>query len=286
MNVGIRLGHNESLRARPMIEAMSLLLSTWSFSRPEHESAFARLGHGRDPLYAAMHVADAVEADPEVDSVGYGGLPDASGGVSLDALVMRSPAEHGSVIAMTKVRQAAAAARLVMEKSPHRIIAGSGADAFAMQHGLPAEELVAARDDCGAPTLRLQLAQMALLYAHLGASNHAELEQISRAMLAHPDLVAGDGRFDTELMRRGHGQVLSKGGAEGIQCLTRVGEGLGVAIKVEDGSRRAKQAVALYLLRELDWLTPMGLEELEEQVLIINPGVTLEVHGALEFRKS
>lgn len=68
--------------------------------------------------------------------------------------------------------------------------------------GLPAEELVAARDDCGAPTLRLQLAQMALLYAHLGASRHAELEQISRAMLAHPDLVAGDGRFDTELMRR------------------------------------------------------------------------------------
>ncbi|GIR74920.1 MAG: hypothetical protein CM15mP77_0770 [Synechococcus sp.] len=103
---------------------------------------------------------------------------------------------------------------------------------------------------------------MALLYAHLGASNHAELEQISRAMLAHPELVAGDGRFDTELMRRSHGQVLSKGGAEGIQCLSRVGEGLGVAIKVEDGSRRAKQAVALHLLRQLEWLTPLGLEEL------------------------
>ena len=143
VNVGIRLGHTESLRVRPMIESMSLLLSTWSFSRPEHESAFARLGPGCDPLDAAMHVADAVEADPEVDSVGYGGLPDASGGVSLDALVMRSPAEHGSAIAMTKVRQAAAAARLVMEKSPHRIIAGPGADAFAIQHGLPEEELLA-----------------------------------------------------------------------------------------------------------------------------------------------
>ena len=152
--------------------------------------------------------------------------------------------------------------------------------------GLPAEELVAARDDCGAPTLRLQLAQMALLYAHLGASRHAELEQISRAMLAHPDLVAGDGRFDTELMRRSHGQVLSKGGAEGVQCLSRVGEGLGVAIKVEDGSRRAKQAVALHLLRQLEWLTPLGLEELEDQVLIVNPGVSLEVQGALKFQQS
>jgi L-asparaginase len=150
--------------------------------------------------------------------------------------------------------------------------------------GLPADELVAARDDCGAPTLRLQLAQMALLYAHLGASRHAELEQISRAMLAHPDLVAGEGRFDTELMRRSHGQVLSKGGAEGIQCLSRIGEGLGVAIKVEDGSRRAKQAVALYLLRELEWLTPLRLQELEEQILEVSPGVKLEVSGVLQFR--
>ena len=152
--------------------------------------------------------------------------------------------------------------------------------------GLPADELVAARDDCGAPTLRLQLAQMALLYAHLGASRHAELEQISRAMLAHPDLVAGDGRFDTELMRLSHGQVLSKGGAEGIQCLSRVGKDLGVAIKVEDGSRRAKQAVALHLLRQLEWLTPLGLQDLEEQVLIVNPGVNLEVNGALAFQQS
>ena len=150
--------------------------------------------------------------------------------------------------------------------------------------GLPADELVSARDDCGAPTLRLQLAQMALLYAHLGASRHAELEQISRAMLAHPDLVAGEGRFDTELMRRSHGQVLSKGGAEGIQCLSRIGEGLGVAIKVEDGSRRAKQAVALYLLRELEWLTPLRLQELEEQMLEVSPGVKLEVSGVLQFR--
>ena len=121
--------------------------------------------------------------------------------------------------------------------------------------GLPQEELVAERDDCGAPTLRLELAQMALLFAHLGSSTHAELEQISRAMLTHPELVAGDGRFDTELMRRSHRQVISKGGAEGIQCLSRTGEGLGVAIKVEDGARRAKQAVALHLLRQLDWMT-------------------------------
>ncbi len=147
----------------------------------------------------------------------------------------------------------------------------------------PAAELLTARDDCGAPTLQLQLSQMALLYAHLGAGSQADLERLSRAMLAHPELIAGEGRFDTELMRRGHGQVVSKGGAEGIQCLSRVGEGLGVAIKVEDGSARAKHAVALHLLEQLDWLTPMTLEELRGSFLHPAPHLRLEVLGELRF---
>jgi L-asparaginase len=149
--------------------------------------------------------------------------------------------------------------------------------------GLPAAELVTARDDCGAPTVQLQLAQMALLFAHLGAGEQPDLERLSRAMLNHPDLVAGEGRFDTQLMRLGHGQVLSKGGAEGIQCLSRVGEGLGVAIKVEDGASRAKHAVALHLLEQLDWLTPMTLEELRQQFLQPAPHLQLEVRGELRF---
>lgn len=149
--------------------------------------------------------------------------------------------------------------------------------------GMPGAELVVARDDCGAPTLQLQLAQMALLFAHLGAGQQPELERLSRAMLAHPDLVAGEGRFDTALMRGGHGQVISKGGAEGIQCLSRVGEGLGLAIKVEDGASRAKHAVALHLLRQLEWLTPFTLAELGQQFLHPNDAVDLQVSGELRF---
>ncbi|MCP9853272.1 asparaginase [Synechococcus sp. HJ21-Hayes] len=149
--------------------------------------------------------------------------------------------------------------------------------------GMPGAELVTARDDCGAPTLQLQLSQMALLFAHLGASEQAELERLSRAMLAHPELVAGSGRFDTEVMRSSHGQVLSKGGAEGIQCLSRLGEGLGLAIKVEDGASRAKHAVALHLMKQLEWLTPLTLEELSQAFLQPNEGVRLEVNGELRF---
>jgi L-asparaginase len=87
-------------------------------------------------------------------------------------------------------------------------------------------------------------------------------------------------------MRRSLGVVVSKGGAEGIQCLARMGEGLGLAIKVEDGSGRAKWAVALHLLRQLDWLTPSALEELEQQFLIPMGGQRLEVLGELRFEGS
>ena len=146
---------------------------------------------------------------------------------------------------------------------------------------LPAAELVVARDDCGAPTLQLQLAQMALRYAHLGGGEQPDLERLLRAMLTHPELVAGEGRFDTELMRQGHGQVLSKGGAEGIQCLSRVGDGLGLAIKVEDGAARAKHAVALHLLEQLDWLTPEALGDLRGQFLEPAPHLQLQVMGEL-----
>jgi L-asparaginase len=149
--------------------------------------------------------------------------------------------------------------------------------------GLPGAELVQARDDCGAPTLQLQLAQMALLFAHLGAGEHPDLERLGRSMLAHPELVAGEGRFDTELMRLGHGQVISKGGAEGIQCVSRVGEGLAVAVKVEDGSSRAKHAVTLHVLEQLGWLTPSTIEDLAGRFLRPAEHLRLGVEGELRF---
>lgn len=149
--------------------------------------------------------------------------------------------------------------------------------------GLPPAELVTATDDCGAPTLQLRLSQMALLMAHLGGGEQPDMERISRAMLNHPELVAGEGRFDTELMRAAHGQVVSKGGAEGIQALCRVGEGLGLAIKVEDGASRAKHAVALHLLQQLEWLTPAGIRDLQQRFMVPADHLRLDVEGELRF---
>lgn len=147
--------------------------------------------------------------------------------------------------------------------------------------GMPAEEFIRARDDCGAPTYAMPMIQMARLYAQLASGDNLDLERILRAMTHHPRMVAGEGAFDTELMRLTEGELVSKSGAEGIQCIGRVGQGLGLAIKVRDGAKRAKYAIAIHLLRQLGWLTPPIAEVLADQFMKIDDHKRLEVMGEL-----
>ncbi|MBE7384563.1 MAG: asparaginase [Leptolyngbya sp. SIO1E4] len=149
--------------------------------------------------------------------------------------------------------------------------------------GMPADEFIGAHDDCGAPTYLMPLHQMAALFAKLASGDSLEMERIVRAMTHHPELVAGPGSFDTELMCLTEGELVSKSGAEGIQCVGRVGQGLGLAIKVRDGSKRAKHAVAVHLLKQLGWLMPEAAEELAEKYMILSEYKRLDIQGELEL---
>ena len=148
---------------------------------------------------------------------------------------------------------------------------------------MPGEELISARDDCGAPIYSMQLGQMACLYAQLSSGNNLDLERIVRAMTHYPRMIAGDGAFDTELMRLTEGTLVSKSGAEGIQCIGRVGEGMGLAIKVRDGSSRAKYAVAIHLLKQMGWISPSVFETLAEHFMNLSECKRLEVIGELSI---
>lgn len=92
---------------------------------------------------AVVEACRVAEEDPSIDSVGFGGLPDAEGDVTVDACVMRSPSSCGGVCAMRRHLHAARAARLVMERTPHHLVAGDAADRFAALHGIEARDLVA-----------------------------------------------------------------------------------------------------------------------------------------------
>lgn len=146
---------------------------------------------------------------------------------------------------------------------------------------MPGDELIQAHDDCGAPTYSMQLQQMAYLYAHLASGKTLGLERIVRAMTHYPKMVAGKNSFDTELMLLTEGSIVSKSGAEGIQCIGRVGEGMGLAIKVSDGSKRAKYAAAIHLLRQMGWISPSIAENLAEKFMKLSDYKRLEVVGDL-----
>lgn len=119
------------------------IVSTWSFSQRGNESAWPALAAGGDALDAVLEACRVAEEDPSVDSVGYGGLPDASGAVTLDGCVMRSPAECGSACALRRHLHPARVARWVMERTRHVMLAGEAADAFADAQGEPSRDLLA-----------------------------------------------------------------------------------------------------------------------------------------------
>ena len=149
--------------------------------------------------------------------------------------------------------------------------------------GMPGAEFIGAQDDCGMPTYSMQLKQIAHLYALLAAGNSIDLERIARAMTYHPRLIGGDGVFDTELMRLSEGELVSKSGAEGVQCVGRIGEGMGLAIKVKDGARRAKYATAIHLLRQMGWITPAIAEVLADTFVQLTPYKRLEAIGEMSI---
>ena len=151
---------------------------------------------------------------------------------------------------------------------------------------IPISEINAERDDCGAPTLYLKLIEISKLYSLLSSSENAELEQICRAITANPIMISDNNKFDTEIIKASHGHVIGKGGAEGVQCLCKVNEGIGLALKVEDGSKRAKHAVSLHLLKQLEWISELRIQDIEDKVFNFSQGVRIEVKGQLKFQES
>jgi N4-(beta-N-acetylglucosaminyl)-L-asparaginase len=119
-----------------------VVIATWAFGETAVKAAAPLLAAGKPALDAVIAGAQAVEDDPKVDSVGYGGIANSIGTVALDACVMDGKTlDCGGVCAVENVRHVAALARRVMEKTPHVLLAGEGAKLFALEQNFPLEML-------------------------------------------------------------------------------------------------------------------------------------------------
>jgi L-asparaginase II len=144
--------------------------------------------------------------------------------------------------------------------------------------GLRPDEIETATDGCGVVTFAVPLRQAALAFACLADPTaltdeplRGALSRIRDAMMAHPELVAGERRrLDTDLMRAAPGALVSKGGAEGLSSVgvladTRHGP-MGIAIRIEDGdgARRAGGVALCATLRQLGILDDAAMERLRD----------------------
>jgi len=137
--------------------------------------------------------------------------------------------------------------------------------------GLPVEQVAVTVDGCGAPTFAVPLAAAARSIARFGAPDGLPdglvraARRVGAAMRAHPEMVAGEGRFDTDLMRTAKGRILAKGGAEGVHVVAVPERRLGIVVKVDDGSDRGYRLVVVEILRRLGLLTDAEAAGLAER---------------------
>tara|TARA_B100000073_G_scaffold24001_1_gene18701 strand:+ start:505 stop:1458 length:954 start_codon:yes stop_codon:yes gene_type:complete len=119
-----------------------VVLSTWNFGLAANEEAIKVLKGGGNSMDAAEKAARNAEADPNNNSVGLGGLPDEEGKVTLDACVMDSTGNAGSVAFLQNIKHPISVARKVMEETKHVMLVGEGARKFAKLKGFKEVDLL------------------------------------------------------------------------------------------------------------------------------------------------
>jgi L-asparaginase/N4-(beta-N-acetylglucosaminyl)-L-asparaginase len=169
------------------------VIVTWRFGEPACKAALDVLETGGSALDAVEAGANVTEEDPEVRSVGYGGVPNRDGIVELDAAIMDGQ-QHavGAVCAMPGIRRPISVARLVMERTPHCMLAGGNAKRFALSNGWAESDLLTA--DTRARYAEWRARQLAPQVAHFddGVAGHASHDTIGICALdAHGALAAG-----------------------------------------------------------------------------------------------
>ncbi|HJU44795.1 MAG TPA: asparaginase [Vicinamibacterales bacterium] len=132
---------------------------------------------------------------------------------------------------------------------------------------IDAGEIEQAVDGCGLPTFAVALdaaAEGCARFAAAAAEKATAAATIFDAMVAHPEFVAGTDRLDTDLIRAAGKRLIAKVGAEGFYCAAVPELKIGVALKVEDGARRAAEPALLAALHRMDALTDKELGDLEK----------------------
>ncbi|HEY5838046.1 MAG TPA: asparaginase [Pyrinomonadaceae bacterium] len=219
------------------------------------QSMLKKIGLGEDALKCGVHVPFSAEVAREL----------AENHQEPNVLQNNCSGKHAGMLAVAKHL----GAPLESYDEPSHPVQRLILQTVSKFSGIPADEVVIGTDGCAAPVFGMAVRAMALMYARL-VSPSADFEppvtdaglRLVNAMIRFPEMVGGSkDRLDTEMIRAGNGRLISKIGAEGVYTVGVLPcadwpNGLGLALKVEDGDdRRARPPAVIEALRQLGVLS-------------------------------
>lgn len=229
--------------AKP-IQARAAILSGWV---PDDDSVLATAcaSHSGEPEHVAVvrrilaaaglrETALACPPDVPLDSAAALAVS------AVSPLYHNCSGKHAAMLAASVAAGWPTQSYFAMDHPFQRVVRNLVSDLF----GASPRELV---DGCGVPTPVAELSVLARAFLRLDGGPEAA------AMRAHPFLVGGTGRLDTDVMRAVP-SLLVKSGAEGLVCVAA--PGVGIALKARDGGSRARGPALLYVLESLGLIDP------------------------------
>ena len=130
----------------------------------------------------------------------------------------------------------------------------------------PGIDVPCGTDGCSVPTWAWPLGNIAYAWAQFAVPDRLPTDRkfaairLGKAMIAHPELVDGPGKFNSTVLRDGKGKILLKRGAEGVYCAGLPEYGLGIAIKIDDGADRAAERVMAAMLNRIGVAADCGAD--------------------------
>jgi L-asparaginase II len=228
----------------------------------DDQLALACASHGGEPEHVAIveHMLDDLgleEGDlvcgPQEPLSSRGARIARDSGIRPTRLHNNCSGKHAAMLARAHTEQWSTEG---YERSDHPV-QRDATEEIAHWTGIAVDRLACAVDGCGVVVYGLPLSAMARAYHRLAvaaAENVDEAVRVVHAMRTRPFLVGGTDRFDSVLIEETEGRVLAKIGAEGVHSVAVLDQGIGVAVKVEDGAARAQYPAVLRLLQLLDVL--------------------------------
>jgi L-asparaginase II len=233
-----------------------------AFGFGPRELAVMAASHNGEPGHVDLVASMLERIGATVDDLACGAHPPQYGPAA-DALAQRGEAptalhnncsgKHAGILALAKLLGAPFAGYLAPDHPAQRAV-------LALCERVSDDVFEGDRlavDGCGIPVYATTLRRAAASFARLATLTGIDdddamaLARVAAAMASEPWYVAGTGRFDTELLRVTHGRVIGKAGAEGVHCDALLDAGIGLAVKVVDGARRAAAPATIALLDAL-----------------------------------